>query len=69
MKTGFSEEEVTVRTKPRQHLLCQGAQLFVTQIHEQPVRKDQVKTVGRKSDIRPSMMQLMHQELLTYLAI
>lgn len=42
--TGLSKEEKSPRPQPAQHLLHCGLELLVTQVHQQPVGEDDVKT-------------------------
>lgn len=44
MVAGLSEEEKSTRLQPVQHFLHEGLQLFVTQIHQQPIGEDKVDT-------------------------
>ncbi len=44
VKAGLSEEQVSTWAEPHEELLSQWLQLLITQIHQQPIREDHVKT-------------------------
>lgn len=41
--TGLSKKKKTTRPQPAQHLLYKGPELFIIQVHQQPIGEDEVK--------------------------
>lgn len=39
---GLSEEKKSTRPQPAQHLHHEGVELFITQVHQQPVGEDEI---------------------------
>ena len=44
MEAGLAEEDVSVWSEPDEHLVEQIEDFFLAQVHQQPVREDQVET-------------------------